>query len=346
MARRLSARSARSGRSRRNRRRNGLGVNPLAALAFVAAFACLFAVYFALRSDSFRSNNTDSGASTSTEDDSGTTPPPGGSGETFSITVDEGKFDPAWALRKRKEWRWMEALRTLAAEVPDSQLQQIVKLMDERSILASPRPFPERIELWEKERTRDWVAIVPLIEGDKEIDNDWQRAWGSSAAAFVGDKRDHGVVVLHANLDWTDAWRALVFGHEFSHVQDGQIYTHAQLAATERRAEEATFRWMEYKCGRKLRILAAKYIDRLVDVLRTGGVRALSGSSPHETMDSIFGESLSSEEAGIRSTRFWIYTSSLAIEKYYPKDEWETHKKEFYMVWTEDNISDPIWRNH
>jgi hypothetical protein len=248
--------------------------------------------------------------------------------------------DPSWGPRKKVQHQWFEAFRKVLNDSKFERGEYLLKLVDGRVAVGTPRPEPEWVEFLETPVQKDWVmAVIPTALTDVNIGENWYQ---QVHARYSGMVTVHNVrtylMVLKDHQNYSDLSKASIVAHELSHVDDminSLGGAPVDQLATERRARETEIAMITALYGDKLKSLAQKFVPRIKLMAKNNGFDYLAKhgltSDFLETSNKFFGEPTSDVDSMSKAGNFYYYVVTVAIDEMYEGEaSREAAREEFF----------------
>jgi hypothetical protein len=248
--------------------------------------------------------------------------------------------DPSWGPRKKVQHQWFEAFKKVLNDSKFERGEYLLKLVDGRVAVGTPRPEPEWVEFLETPVQKDWVlAVIPTAETDVNISDNWYRQVHDrySGMVTVHNVRTY-LMVLKDHQNFSDLSKASIVCHELSHVDDminSLGGAPVEMLVTERRARETEVAMMAALYGDKLKVLSKKFVPAIKLVAKNKGFAyvAKHGLTTDlvEDSDKFFGKPTSSVDSMCKAGNFFFYVVTVAIDEMYDDERSrEQAREEFF----------------
>lgn len=254
--------------------------------------------------------------------------------------------DPSWGPRKKVQHQWFEAFKKVLNDSKFERGEYLLKLVDGRVAVGTPRPEPEWVEFLETPVQKDWVlAVIPTAETDVNISENWYRHVHDrySGMVTIHNVRTY-LMVLKDHQNFSDLSKAYIVAHELSHVDD-MINSlggpQVEMLVTERRSRETEVAMLSALYGEKLKDLSQKYVPVMKQVAKSKGFTYLAKNGLTtdlvEDSDKFFGKPASSHDRMCKAGNLFFYVVTVAIDEMYNDEaSRESAKEEFFNTTLRD----------
>lgn len=229
--------------------------------------------------------------------------------------ADKDKNDTVERGRIKEEW--LKSTKQVVEKINDREAIEIFQFLEKNLILAVPNE--KGMKFLERAQSEDWLAIMPLLEKDKEANEHWRYIFSSPAAAHFLNKIK--AVVLKDSL-YNPTGKAIVFLHEGYHAYTFIKNPYEKQSDKEYCYEEVkahTFqnRVMALIGGAKYQFVLDKEVKRINDEAKrsVGNFTIPNRTEYDEDLITVFGKPDSKMEKDFIQTSVWINAVFVHLDK-------------------------------
>ena len=207
---------------------------------------------------------------------------------------------------------WLNAAGEVVRKINDHEVIGVFNLLAQNVILGAPNK--QGVEFIEGGKNDNWVVIVPLLEKDKDVGDQWNKFFSRHTAAhFVSEIR---AIIVKDYVQYSSTGKALAFLHESFHAVTFMVNSYEQQGEKEYCYEEVrahTFqnRIMSLLGKEKYQKVLDKEIARITaEAKKSGGTigdTIASRVDYDEDLTSALGQPASKAEKDFLGTSVWIH---------------------------------------
>jgi len=242
--------------------------------------------------------------------------------------------------RIERKLEWLKLTEDVVRKINCKEADEVFHFLKQSMIAASPniRGFV----FLEAAKTKNWIAIVPLLDADKNLSEDWNSLLEKPAVAhFLSEQR---AIVVRDDVPFSSVGKALVLLHEGYHAylfvknpyteQDNREYSYEEV-----KAHAFQNKVMLLLGGKKYQAILDREVARISDEAKKSGeeIGSVFSYDPNSNpeMASVFGEPQSPMEKFFTRTSVWIHANFVFLEKNF-KGDVEDQKAVFMRAVYED----------